>query len=213
MSFLIKTPLPFLLLAIVGILALAMQFIHVKSKDHLKFAIPILLPVIFLLAMAMSAGHNLALRHIFIIYPFLFIAAGVFLAALYKRISIKWFTLLLVVIVVYYGLNLVRIFPDYVAYVNEIGGGTKYGYKNLTQDDIDWGQGLIELKHYAGINHIKQLPVVYYGWADPDYYGFKTLEQNTGVSRALKSIDFSKVHGYLAVSVTSANFMGLHQRA
>jgi hypothetical protein len=62
--------------------------------------------------------------------------------------------------------------PHYLSYFNEFAGGSKEGYRHLSDSGVDWGQDLPELS--AKLSAIRgDLPVylAYFGTARPEYYG------------------------------------------
>lgn len=61
--------------------------------------------------------------------------------------------------------------PDYLAYFNELGGGTRQGYHWLGDSNVDWGQDLKALKRYMEAHGIERVRLSYFGTADPAHYG------------------------------------------
>ena len=61
-----------------------------------------------------------------------------------------------------------RVWPQALAYTNELWGGTRHGYRWLSDSNYDWGQGLLELKEgvAAGRSPTATLHVWYFG-TDP----------------------------------------------
>ena len=60
----------------------------------------------------------------------------------------------------------VRVWPNGLSYVNELWGGTKQGYLQVSEANYDWGQGLKELARWQEKRKIDKLGVVYFG-TDP----------------------------------------------
>jgi hypothetical protein len=120
--------------------------------------------------------------------------------------------LVLAVIVAYYAFTLVSAYPNYLAYSNEIFGGRQNGYRYLADSNLDWGQGLKELKTYAEQHHIVHMPIIYFGWAAPNYYSFNEIAggfppfDNDWLEQRLP-----KSGGWLAVSASIADYSGLHK--
>ncbi len=61
--------------------------------------------------------------------------------------------------------------PHHLAYFNELAGGPKGGVNWLVDSNLDWGQDLKRLRDYAERNHVESLRLLYFGTADPAYYG------------------------------------------
>jgi hypothetical protein len=60
--------------------------------------------------------------------------------------------------------------PDYLAYSNELFGGTSKTYRYLSDSNVDWGQGMREVGEYLERRSIKDCWLAYFGTADPAYY-------------------------------------------
>ncbi len=60
--------------------------------------------------------------------------------------------------------------PNYIAYCNELIGGTRQGYHWLGDSNIDWGQDLKELGRFMNNHRIGRIQLSYFGTADPDHY-------------------------------------------
>lgn len=61
--------------------------------------------------------------------------------------------------------------PDYLTYINLIFGGPEQGWKLVTNADFDWGQGLIDLRHWMEDHQVKSVKLLYFGFLDPSVYG------------------------------------------
>ena len=61
--------------------------------------------------------------------------------------------------------------PDYVAYVNELGGGRRNGYRLLSDSNLDWGQGLEALSDWMRERGAPRIQLAYFGTADPAHWG------------------------------------------
>lgn len=73
--------------------------------------------------------------------------------------------------------------PYFLSYFNELGGGTKNGYKYSTDSNYDWGQDLLRLKEFTDKNpDIKKIAVDYFGGGSPKYF-LKDKEENWWSSR------------------------------
>lgn len=59
------------------------------------------------------------------------------------------------------------VWPNGLSYVNELWGGTRRGYRIVSESNYDWGQGLPELAHWQRRRGIKDLDLWYFG-TDPE---------------------------------------------
>lgn len=155
----VKTPVPTLILVLAGVAALFSK--KIKSEYKNKIAI-LLVPVVIILLAASISKKQIGLRYILPVYPFLFVIAS----------NKKRTYLVTIILGIWYVFSAARMFPDYMAYFNEIAGGPDNGYKILVDSNMDWGQDLKGLKKF--INNIDNPPVIlsYYGACRPDYVGF-----------------------------------------
>jgi len=162
-AFVIKSTLGFLALLILGVAA-----IKSWSGECYRKAAYILIPPAFLMGVAMTAGSNMGIRHVLPIYPFLILAAAAGAWVLVKRH--KAWALVVAALVTFHLASSLRSLPDYLAYSNELWGGTSQTYRSLADSNADWGQGLREARRYLQRRNIKDCWLAYYGSADPAYY-------------------------------------------
>lgn len=64
------------------------------------------------------------------------------------------------------------IYPDYLAYFNELAGGPAGGSRFLGDSNLDWGQDLKRLPAWMEEHGIPHVKLGYFGTALPQYYGF-----------------------------------------
>jgi len=63
--------------------------------------------------------------------------------------------------------------PDHLSYFNQIAGGSQNGMEWLSDSNLDWGQGLIQLRRFIEQQRITDYAYFYFGTADPEYYGIR----------------------------------------
>lgn len=123
---------------------------------------------------SISGGLNIGFRHLFPIIPFayLLISKKVFeflkKSHIVTRQTFHWafagliFWMIMIPILSY---------PSYTSYFNEIIGGSKNGYKYVTDSNTDWGQDLKRLRTYINEHpEIDKIHVDYFGGGDIKYY-------------------------------------------
>jgi len=164
-AFLVKTPVPLIVLAAMSLLLRRLRPLPLRAKGFLW--LPVLIYLGLVLTRHVQNGH----RHLLPIYPFLFVAAGRTAAGAAGRSWSKPATLLMMGLASWYAFGTLRVFPNYLAYFNEAAGGPRKGYRELVDSDLDWGQDLEALKVYMDANHIRRIKLSYFGSADPGYYG------------------------------------------
>lgn len=167
-------PVAFLIKSTLGVLALVLLSLAVIATRRLQCWREILflvVPVIFYLIVALTVGMNIGVRHILVVYVFLYVLIGGASWALVRR-SRKWAYVVGVLLFMHVASSLLA-FPNYLAYANEAWGGPSQTYKYLTDSNADWGQQLKSVKQYLDQRGVKECWFVYFaaGVAEPDYYG------------------------------------------
>jgi len=182
LAMLFKTPVATLL----GLAAAGAALIARLRRRPAPNAWPILalvfMPAIYLLT-AMGSNVDVGIRHILPVYPFLFIFLGIAAARAWNSSNrrARWIVWLLTV-----GLAAETAFacPNYIAFFNVACGGSRGGLRLLGQSNLDWGQDLPALAAWQADHPDRQLYLLYWGSADPRYYGIRyiNLDQSTAPS-------------------------------
>lgn len=211
--FLIKTPLPLLL----GLLAVAGAALRKRIRIPWYVWLPPLVYFALLCRSDIQIGH----RHLLPMYPFLFLAAGLFLA---DRLPRRPWAILAAVLGLWYAAGTLHAAPYFLAYFNEAGGGPANGYRYATDSNVDWGQGLRALRDYVRREGIGGFYLSYFGTADPNAYGLEHVAVGavTNPDFADRDLDLRKERrALLVVSATNyqstyyqghRNFEWLHAR-
>lgn len=176
-AFLLKTPLPALLLV-------AASFIYVVriAANHRKNRPALLLDLVSLLipaggffAIALTTDINLGYRHILPVLPFLYVLAGCVAGhAIAGRQTgraaptVKYGAAALLVWLVAVS---IWIYPHYLAFFNVLAGGPDGGWRALVDSNLDWGQDLSRLATWLDENGVERVWLSYFGEARPEYYG------------------------------------------
>ena len=136
--FFFKTPLAFLVAGIWGSAKILPDIRH-SSTVHTVFP---LAAFIGILAISITSNINLGVRHVLVLYPLLCIPAGYGLYNLWQ--GRRWRKTLVAILLLWQMENFVAIYPEHIAYFNELAGSHP---EHITLDsDFDWGQDIIMLK-------------------------------------------------------------------
>lgn len=168
-AFLVKTPLPVLLLFV---LAIALLFKDRPSRGRAAY---LLVPAVLYFLVVVQSGLNIGYRHLLPVLPFLYVLAGGLVGAGISRLAATrghrravqvavLATILLVLLID------VRLHPHYLSYFNVLAGGPDNGHKVLIDSNIDWGQDLLRLKRWMSAHEVEHLKLAWFGTADPSYY-------------------------------------------
>ena len=114
---------------------------------------------------------NIGVRHILVVYVFLYVLIGGAAWALIaeeSKVGLRCGSVLLV-----HAASSVMAFPNYIPYGNELWGGPSQTHKYLTDSNSDWGQQLKSVKQYLDQRGVKECWFLYFaeGVAEPSYYG------------------------------------------
>ncbi len=157
----VKTPLPFLILAGVGLVILIRE--RRPRGDWRPLAPPI--AAIILLLVCMPSKFNLGLRYILPVYPLLAIVGGLGALRLWNLDRSRFAARAAVTLLLGWQLvSSVRSHPDYLAYFNEVAG--RQPERILIDTDLDWGQDLLRLVDTLRTRRIESVALDYFGSAD-----------------------------------------------
>jgi len=160
---LVKLPLATLLL--LAVMALLGGRLGVRRRpEEIYLWLPPLLLLVYL--SAWNTLHN-GIRYLLPVLPLLFVWLGRYATArggLGLRAGVA-------AAVAWLAAASLWIWPDYLAYVNELTGGPQNAYRWVSDSNLDWGQDLKQLGEYLRENRIDRVQLAYFGTADPAHYG------------------------------------------
>jgi len=167
----LKVPLGTWLLAASGLIA-ALLFPALRARviDEAAWALPA--ATVFGM-MSLLTGMDLGVRYVLPLFPFLFVGVGR-LARLTEGSSRRALaaTAILCVGVSWNAVETLITWPHYLSYFNEAAGGPSGGHRYLVDSNLDWGQDLLELRHWLE-SHPQPQPIAlaYFGNVDPGIAG------------------------------------------
>jgi hypothetical protein len=184
--FLVKTPVPFLLLSGIGIVFLVRSF----RRAHDWRVIAPLLFALVILTLSMPSGINIGLRHILAIYPLLAIVAGYAALELWGTIWQPMVARSVVVTACAWLLtSSVLAHPDYLAYFNFFASGRPERIE--VDSDLDWGQDLARLSRWLHARGVQEVALSYFGTADLTHAALPSFHELA---------PYEKVSGWVAIS-------------
>ncbi len=201
-ALMIKTPIPIL----IGLSAALVWFFRHRCKPAWSTILLTVIPVAYLIV-AMRMALNIGHRHMLTVYPFCF----VFIAQLFGKRGLlyqrapQWKMPVSGLLMAWYVVGTVRIFPHYLAYFNELAGGPEGGYRYLADSSVDWGQGFYALRAYLEAENADEVYLAAFSSVDPAWYGmdFIPLPPTPGEDVPLwLPRRFNPAVGRYAISVT-----------
>jgi len=190
-AFLLKTPLPLLLL-----LAIAAYLLIRRPRQDGENHKLLILAVVFLVTSLYAI--NIGLRHLLPVYPFMIVLASRVATVKLSRPALL--NVPLAALALWQVGAATATHPYYLSYFNELAGGPNNGYKSLIDSNVDWGQGLNDLRRYMQEKGVSKVRLLYFGTADPAAYGVAYEP----VSRAEL---YDPPPGVYALSVTSLQML------
>jgi hypothetical protein len=140
-AFAIKDTIPFIILVFLSLCCLSR--IPTDRLTKIFFVVPI---AVFFLA-TMRDKAQAGIRYFLPIYPLFFVFCGGWVAWAWKQKKVL--RLAVLTLLSWHALSAARIYPDYLAYFNELIGGPDQGYRYLRDSNIDWGQDLKGVAEWA----------------------------------------------------------------
>jgi hypothetical protein len=212
LALVLKTPLPTLLLLVPAVVAgLRSQF------ESWIDDVWLLAPPLVYFSSALFSTINIGYRHLLPLLPFLFIFISRLThhashpthhaSRLTPHASRITFSLLLS----WYILGALRIFPHYLAFFNELAGGPDGGYRYLADSNTDWGQALKELAAYQRAEGIEQIRLSALSHLDPASYGvrYEPLSPTAGAEPDAFFPQFNPPPGDYVISASTLQGIGL----
>jgi len=95
----------------------------------------LLFPPLFYFAFSMTSAINIGMRHILMVYPFLYVACAAMLARFGARRAARYAMVALGALQI---AECASIAPDYLAFFNALSGGPAQGPRYLVDSNIDW---------------------------------------------------------------------------
>jgi hypothetical protein len=205
-AFLLKTPIPFLVLLATALLMLR------GSPQCEAVTLWLVFPTALFLLVASLSDLQIGLRHLLPVFPLLCLIAGEAGGRLWRRKRLGP-RLALGLLAAWMALDAAMAHPHYIAYFNQLIGDPDSAIDYLADSNIDWGQELRHLDDYLRDEGIGGVYLSYFGNADPEAYGIRYLPVYFKTSRPRRgdpSLDLrDESKALLAVSAT--NLQGVYQ--
>ena len=157
---------------------------------------------------ALLSPMNLGVRYIFPMYPFLFVSGGLCAAQLW-RIGLPARVALAVAALGLVGESTAA-FPNYIAFFNLAGGGSRGGLSLLGESNLDWGQDLPLLAQWQRSHPVEPLYLSYFGTCDPAAYGIRYMNVPGGYLFGPPP-QWPKSSGVAAISATNLQGIYFHK--
>jgi len=209
--YLIKEPLAFHILTILVLIYFALKMREPfykrtfgRLKNFIKENFESFSMICFILlywAVSLKSHLNIGVRHLLPVFPFtmILVSRGVISALENFKGKIKKISLVVLAILLFWqATSVLKIFPHFLAYANEIVGGANNLYLYTVNSNLDWGQDLKRLKRWVDKMGIEKIYLDYFGGGDAKYY----LKEKFLPWWGTRDPSELKESAYLAVSAT-----------
>lgn len=151
-------------------LEMTKKYLRTNIASALMFSFVILYSYL-----SVTGNLNIGIRHLLPIFPFAFILTAKiifdFIKSQEDSHTQRMFYFFVFVISAILAVQTILSYPSYMSYFNEAVGGSKNGYKIVTDSNADWGQDLKRLKLFLAEHpEIYKIRVDYFGGGNPEYY-------------------------------------------
>ena len=176
-AFLLKVPVPILLLLVLA------AYAGVRRFDRRVFVFIVVPAVFFFALFSLGTRINIGFRYQLPVLPLIFVSFGVLLRkeapAPVARPACR---AVMGALVVWLVVGSATTFPHYLAYFNEFAGG--HGERCLVDSNCDWGQDHITLRRFMRREGIERVHLATFGRVDAAVYGveYDTLRPNEPVT-------------------------------
>jgi tetratricopeptide (TPR) repeat protein len=196
-AMLIKTPITHLVLIALGLATCVWQR---RQLGPLALAF-VLLPAGVYLAVAMTSGISVGVRHALPVYPFLLLVAAAAVRAL-ATLPRPRLVVSLVVLMATGVAELATAYPYTGTFFNQFVGGPERGFRYLVDSNLGWGRNLKRLKRWMDANQVQHVNLAYFGQADPSYYHISVTHLPGAPGFATAAVARPRLPGYVAISPT-----------
>lgn len=136
-----------------------------RRDQHTAIA---LAAALFFLLMILFGRINVGVRYLLPLYPLLFLL----LAHLWSDAA-RWSRRAATALLTLAALEMAWVAPQFLCFVNILGGGPSRGFLALNDSNYDWGQDLLRLKRWMDQNQVPSIDLTYFGAVDPAVYGIR----------------------------------------
>jgi hypothetical protein len=180
-AFVLKTPLPMLILAVWAVWSKVKS--HTECHSWIRTFSLFLFPLLYA-ASSLFSSVNIGYRHLLPLLPFLYVGIGMQIGSREPESRIthhvsrntqppllltSYFLLLAWLII-----GTVSLTPNFLTFFNVIAGGARGGYRYLVDSNLDWGQNLWDLHAWMDEHCEDRVYYAHYSPARLDVYGIDT---------------------------------------
>jgi hypothetical protein len=187
-ALLFKTPLPTLVLLVVGAGAVLRE--RLRGAGDLWMVLP---PLLLLYFLSFHYGKFYGIRYLLPAFPFLVLLAGRGVDVLLRG---RRSAAVAAVLLLWQLIASVLATPHHLAYFNELAWPGDRARRILLDSNLDWGQDLGRLKTYLDARGLSEICLGYFGHVDPELYGIAFTLPPTTPTPGLCAVSANFLAGY-----------------
>jgi hypothetical protein len=178
-AFIVKATVP-TLLAIVFAAYSAIRHAEFKWGETVLLA-----GIGFYFLLISLAADQIGLRYLLPVFPLIFVWTSRIVP---RFASARAGSVILAVLLAWQAWSALRIFPNHIAYFNELAGGPAAGPSLLDDSNVDWGQGVTQAAEYVRARHLEHVFMYTFSpYDNPQYYGLPAnIPTNEAFQRLVK---------------------------
>lgn len=177
-AFLLKTPVPVILLFIGSILYAASISPKCRrspdpgEKRHFSHLLGVSLFIFLFFTVSCTSKLNIGIRYILPVYPFVIVFIAISVSRFYRSLAKPGIApyIPLLALVAWTVVSGAAAHPSYLSYFNEIVRSEVDKDRYLIDSNLDWGQDLKRLAIWVGKNRVPEIHIAYFGGGEPAYY-------------------------------------------
>mgnify|MGYP000134073021 CR=1 FL=1 len=204
-AFLMKTSAALHLLALTGLVGLA---IELKRRPRAVLTSRLRMPLVagsVVAAMLLTSSLNIGFRYALPALPMVCVLTAAGTLRLWPRLQ-RVAKVAVAVAALWAALFTVSYYPHFHGYISEYGPDRDRNYRVLADSSLDWGQGLLELRDYMASHKIDRIYLSYFGSALPEGYGIHYLPLLSFLDlKAQPERPGAPLPRYVAISATNLN--------
>ncbi len=127
--------------------------------------------ILFYWGITLSGNLNIGVRHMLPVIPLtiLLVSRGVMIDDPEPRKEkIKYG--IIIGLLLWQAFSVSKVYPDFIAYYNEMAGGPDKGHLYAVDSNLDWGQNIGKLEQWVKQKEIDTIYIDYFGGGDLQYY-------------------------------------------
>jgi hypothetical protein len=151
---------------IVLLLLLGQTFLSASGRTPTKREWPLVISLgVLTLGIVFGATLNLGVRYLLPLYPLAIILVSRVWTKTRPVRAIAWLAVAALAVESFASA------PRYLSFMNAFSGGPRAGYRIVNDSNLDWGQGLSDLKRWMDAAGVKRIGLACFGSVDPAAYG------------------------------------------